>query len=570
MVGRTLAPRIGIVVVKRHIVLCAVMVATSTAAGGPPVPQPKAGAPLVGLTAIELDRFFQGRALYQHDFTAAEGLGPIFNKESCADCHVNPLGGWGTITVTRFGFADKDFYDDLSWLGGPLRQAGAISVACEEIIPPEANVIATRVTNSSMAFGMIEAIADADIQANADPDDLDADLVSGRARIVEPAESPGTQRVGRFGWKAQVATVLTFSADALHNEIGITNRFFTTENAPNGDLVQLAECDDVPDIEDITDGEGFDFIDRVTDFQRFLGPPPQTPRSGMTGETLFNTIGCAKCHVAEWTTSNDRALEAALSGKTIRPYSDFLLHDMGLLGDSIEENGAEALEMRTPTLWNLRTRDPMLHDGRAAGGSFEERVAGPQGAIWWHNVIASEARNSGIAFFALSVIDRAKIVAFLGSLGRLEFDTDGNGEIRLADVIPFTLGGTNFQSCYGQHGVSPDDPCAIHDIDQDGAITLVDLHAMLTVYEDANGDCDNDGVSDLEEVLLGAPDANGDGVPDDCPACAGDLTDDGLVNGADIAVVLGSWGTPGGDLNGDGLTDGADIAVILGHWGVCR
>lgn len=561
MVCRTLAtaaPRLSLALIG------AAFCASSTAqAGGGPTPQPKAGAAIAGLTASEIDLFVQGRVLYQQNFTAAEGLGPIFNKESCADCHTNPLGGWGAITVKRFGLAEKESFDDLSWLGGPLLQAGAIGDDCGEVIPREANVIATRVTNSSMAFGLIEAIPDAAILANDDPDDSNGDAISGRARMVESVEAPGVPRVGRFGWKAQVATVLTFSADAAHNEIGLTNRFFTEENAPNGDLVRLAACDDVPEVELVADGEGFDFLDRVTHFQRFLGPPPQTPRSGMSGEAIFNAIGCAKCHVAEWTTSTDPSIEAAMRGKTIRPYSDFLLHDMGLLGDGIEESGAGPLEMRTPTLWNLRTRDPMLHDGRAAGGSFAERVAGPQGAIWWHNVIASEARTSGLAFFALSAADQAKVVAFLDSLGRLEFDADGNGAIRYADFLAF-------KACYGQNGVTADDSCAVHDIDQNGSITLVDFHAMLAVYEDANRDCDGNGITDLEEILLGAPDVDGNGVPDDCVVCPGDLDGSGVVDGTDLAIVLGSWGTPGGDVNGDGLTDGVDIAVILGYWGACR
>ncbi|MBX3355411.1 MAG: hypothetical protein KF724_06905 [Phycisphaeraceae bacterium] len=537
--------------------------ALSAAAAGDIVPQPKAGAPIAGLTPDELDRFFKGRQRYQHNFTVAEGLGPIFNKVGCAECHTNPIGGWGQITVTRFALEEKKSFDDLAWLGGPVHQVGSIDPDCEEIIPPIANVIAKRVTNSSLAFGLIEAIPDADILANADPFDSNADGISGRVHWVEPVEARGTLRAGRFGWKAQVATVLTFSADAALNEIGITNRFFPHENAPNGDLDRLANCDQIPDIEDIADAEGFEFIDRVTDFQRFLGPPPQTPKSGMAGEAIFHAIGCAKCHIAEWTTANDPAIEAALRGKTIRPYSDFLLHNMGLLGDGMIDGEAQELEMRTPTLWNLRTRDPMLHDGRAAGGTFEERIAGPQGAIWWHNVIASEARPSAQAFFALSVVDRAKVVAFLDSLGRLEFDADGDGSIRYADFL-------SFQACFGQSGVTPDDACAIHDIDQDGSITLADFALLLAVYEDPNGDCNGDGISDLEAILLGAPDLDGDGIPDGCGrVCVGDLDGNGAVNGADLAIVLGAWGTPAADLNGDGTTNGADIAVVLGHWGAC-
>lgn len=531
------------------------------------VPQPKAGAPISGLSGAELARFFAGKERYTHTLTAEEGLGPIFNKDACSDCHTAPIGGWGSTTVTRFAFTDKGAFDDLSMLGGPLLQVSALSEGCFETVPPEANITTLRLTNSSLAFGLIEAIDSADIAANDDPLDTDADGISGRVRWVEPVESRGTLRAGRFGWKAQVATVLTFSADASHNELGLTNRFFEAENAPNGDTDILAACDSTPDPEDGPDGEGFDFIDRVTEFQRFLGPPPQTPRSGMSGEAIFNAIGCAKCHVAEWQTPDDPKLEAALRGKTIRPYSDFLLHNMGLLGDGFIDGPAEDLEMRTPTLWNLRTRDPMLHDGRASGGTFEQRVAGPGGAIDWHRAIASEARASGQAFFALSPVDQAKVVAFLDSLGQLEFDADGNGTINLVDF-------NAFRACFGQRELTPDDHCSLHDPDQDGAVTLTDfVDYFLAVVEVPDRDCDDDGVSDLTEVLLGAPDEDLDGVPDNCNACPADFNRDGVVNGDDLGSLLGEWGScPGcsADFNRDGLVNGDDLGTLLGFWGDCR
>src|SRR5690606_1583781 len=160
-------------------------------------------------------------------------------------------------------------------------------------------------------------------------------------------DEPGAPlRAGRFGWKAQVATVLTFSADAAQNEMGLSNRFLPFDNAPNGDLDLLALCDTVPEPEDGPDEEGLHFIDRITDFQRYIAPPPQTPKSGMTGEAIFISIGCAKCHIPEWTTRNDGDLEDAIRGKTIKPYSDFLLHDMGELGDGIVQGDAMELEMR--------------------------------------------------------------------------------------------------------------------------------------------------------------------------------------------------------------------------------
>lgn len=556
----------------------------SVAIGGASSVQPKAGEPLQGLSPAELALFEAGAATYGATLAPEDGLGPIFNKAGCFSCHTNPLGGWGSITVTRFGFADKGSFDPLSQLGGPLHQVSSILMGetdCSEVIPGAevANVIALRLTNSSMAFGLIEAIPDADILANEDPFDLDKDGVRGRAHMVPAFEdcvqtpegpdcSSAPLRVGRFGWKAQIATTLSFSADASVMEMGLTNRFFPNDNAPNGDFDLLALCDTVPDPEDVPDSSGFDFVDRVTHFQRYLGVPPQTPRSGMTGEAIFNAIGCAVCHVAEWTTADDPSLETAIRNKTIRPYSDFLLHNMGLLGDGIPDGTAGELDIRTPTLWNVATRDPMLHDGRAAGGTFFDRVAGPGGAIWWHNVIGSEAQGSANEFFNLSFNDQVALVNFLQSLGRLEFDADRNNAVNFFDFA-------DFKNCFDFGGtkISADDDCAVHDINQDGTVDLVDFASFLEAYEDRIGDCNNDGVSDLEEILLGAKDSDGDGVPDSCGApCPGDVDGNGAVDGADLGLLAGAWGTNNSDadLNSDGVVDGADLGILLGSWGACN
>jgi len=167
------------------------------------------GDPLDGLTAEELARFLDGQVDYNTTLQEADGLGPIFNKESCGNCHNNPLGGTGNQSVTRFGLADKGGFLDLGYLGGSLLQVNAINVGCVETIPPEANVTSLRVTNGMLGYGLVEAILDADLLANETTPG-----VSGRAHIVEAFEAPGIDRVGRFGWKAQVPTLLTFSADA--------------------------------------------------------------------------------------------------------------------------------------------------------------------------------------------------------------------------------------------------------------------------------------------------------------------------------------------------------------------
>jgi CxxC motif-containing protein (DUF1111 family) len=544
-------------------VLCLTGVVSMASAGVPPL-QPKAGDPLHGLTAAEIALFNAGRVDYVTPFSITNGLGPIMNKSNCQSCHSNPVGGWGSISVTHFGMDDKGEFYPLQELGGSLLQSLAVSDFCRETIPPEATVVVSRVTNSSMAFGLIEAISDADIAANEDPDDADNDGISGRVHWVLPLESSPADplRAGRFGWKSQVATVLSFSADATRNELGVTNALIPTENAPNGDAARLAACDTVADPEDVANASGFTFIERVTHFQRYLAEPPQTPRSGMSGEGVFNAIGCNKCHIAEWTTPNDKSLEEAIRGKVIRPYADFLLHDMGLLGDGVQEGDANESEMRTPTLWNLRTRDPMLHDGRAAGGTFASRV---EAAILAHGPFG-EGAASAAAYEALPALQKAQLVAFLDSLGRVEFDYSGDQNIDMDDFFALV-------ACKARAGVSPDHSCAIGDIDQDGDVDAQDAARFVEAFvRDGGtppGDCDGDGVNDLVATFNGAPDENADGIPDDCGACVGDLTGDGFVNGADLATLLSAWGSAAGDLTGDGTTNGADLATLLSAWGPC-
>lgn len=534
---------------------------STLAFAGVPATQPKAGAPLPGLTPAELALFNAGKALYSTPLAIEDGLGPIFNKAGCFSCHANPVGGWGAITVTRFGIENKGEFDPMADLGGSLKQAAAISAGCEELDPAifGANHFATRLTNASLAFGLVEAIPDSQLLANADPNDLDGDGISGRAHMVTSFEAPSVFKVGRLGWKAQLATVLSFSADASQNELGLSNRFIPFDNAPNGDMVKLAGCDTVADPEDGPDAQGYDFIDRVTHFQRYLGKPPQTPKSGMTGEVVFNSIGCAKCHVAQFTTAKDRNLEAAIRGQTIRVYSDFLLHDMGTLADGIPQGDASGSEFRTPTLWNLRTRDPMLHDASAAGGSFEDRVTL---AIQAHGPFG-EGAGSAAAFDALNPTQKGQLIAFLDSLGRLEFDHDGNGKVEYIDFL-------DFKNCFGTNGITPDMPCAISDVDQDGDVDLVDFAALESVYEGPNGDCDGDGISDLKELLLGTlVDGDFDGIPDNCSACPADFNHSGTVDAADLGVLLGSWGGSANDLTGDGTVNAADLAILLGAWGAC-
>ena len=552
------------------------VVFASGASAGTLEPQPKMGEPIKDLSVSELDRFDKGREQFLRVLTVDDGLGPTMNQQSCGSCHNNPIGGHGGTFVTRFGMiGKKGDFDPLESLGGSLLQLLTITPGCQEEIPPGA-ITAHRVTTSALGIGLIEAIPDEDIQANADTPPAG---VSGRTHIVQPLEDPlGDPRVGRFGWKAQVATVFSFSGDASLNEMGLTNSLVQTENAPNGDEELLALCDPVPDPEDVMDGEGFFFIDRVTDFQRFLAAPPQTPKSGMTGEAIFNQIGCNKCHVSSFTTGNTVGLEPFLANQVIQPYSDFLLHDMGQAGDFIGQGGAAPTELRTTPLWGVRTRDPMWHDGRFAGGTFVTRVVD---SIEQHNAFGSEANRVITAYGKLTQTEKDQLVAFLDSLGRAEFDGDGDNVI---DVDDFH----SFADCYGDVGITPDDPCAVHDIDQDGDVDDDDYASFLLAYDGELLDCDNDEILDFTEILAGAPDADFNGVPDDCVVCLADTVSsatfqpppDGVVDAADLAFLLGEWGaTPGSPADTvtsatfapppDGVVDAADLAFLLGDWGAC-
>ena len=530
---------------------------------GPILNQPVIGEPLLGLTSTQLEQFDVGRTLFSTVITVEDGQGPLINKTRCGSCHSNPTGGPGNISVTHFGQVDKGEFVTLP--GGTLRQLVAIAAGCEEVIPPEANFTTTRITPGMLGFGLVEAIPDADIAANADPTDADADGVSGRVHWVEDLAAPAGSplRAGRFGWKSIIATIEHFSGDAALMEMGLTNQIIGEETAPNGDLAKLALCDDVPDPEDHPDLEGFTFVDRVTHFQRYMAPPPQSPRSGMSGEAVFTSLGCATCHTPSFTTSNDPSLEAAIRGVEVRPYSDFLLHDMGLLGDGLPQGDASENEFRTTPLMGVARRDAMLHDGRVSGGTIEDRL---RGAILAHGPFG-EAADSAAAFAILEKDDEAALLAFLKSLGRTDFDFDDDDVIGLEDWAVF-LGCSEIDVV-----ITPDMSCGIGDVDQDGDVDSIDLATFLLAFDGENGDCDGDGETDLEEIFNGAADVDGDGIPDDCPApCPGDFNGDGAVTGGDIGLLVAAWGACSGcpeDLNGDGFVNGADLGLMTAGWGPC-
>jgi CxxC motif-containing protein (DUF1111 family) len=364
---------------------------------------PSFGDPLRGLTNDQLTAFNDGLAQFEQVETVATGLGPVYNNQSCVSCHSSPLPGGGSVILERrYGRTTKGVFDPLTDLGGSLLHQFAIDVRCVEEIPSQANVIARRRTTPLYGFGLIEAIPDLTIQANATR--LPRGNVKGRAAMVLDVAS-GQMRVGRFGWKCQEATLLAFSGEASVDEIGITNRLFPNENPPNGSQTLLAEFDTVADPEDLPDpATGKAGIDRQTDFMRLLAPPPPLPltRAGQAGQRLFTEIGCAVCHVPVMYTGPSPI--AALNAQPAALYSDLLLHDMGSLGDGIAQASAEPREMRTAPLWGLRAVSIFLHDGRAKTIN---------GAIRAH---AGEARSSAERYMRLPVVYQEELIQFLKSL----------------------------------------------------------------------------------------------------------------------------------------------------------
>lgn len=357
------------------------------------------GDPLNGLTPAELRAFQDGRDEFTEDESDAPGLGPVFNGTSCVACHSNPaIGGDSAVVETRFGTRDGKQFDPLISGGGSLIQVNGIGLVGDcnyvgETVPADATVVAGRKTTPLFGLGLIEAIPDNDIHQVAAKQ---PQAIKGKVHQVKDVGQP--TRPGRFGHKAQVATLAQFSGDAYLNEMGITSPNFPIENCPGGDCA-LLRCDPAADPED--DGGG---VEAFAVFMRLLAAPPrgEITAAVQRGEQVFAQIGCAGCHVPTWTAGPSPV--AAISGKTFAPYSDFLIHDVGAMGDQIEQGKASGVEMRTTPLWGLRTRAVLLHDGRTTNVSA---------AIEAHDGQGAAARD---AFRRLSADDLAALLAFLASL----------------------------------------------------------------------------------------------------------------------------------------------------------
>lgn len=367
---------------------------------------PELGDALPNLTSAERALFESGRDAFAEEESVADGLGPVFNGSSCGSCHSQGgLGGGSEALVTRFGRTRNGQFDAMNEFGGSLIQSQGIgtagtSASCDyqaETVPPEATIVARRITTPLFGLGLVDAVNDGAFEDIARGQRQLSPETAGKVNRVANLVT-GRTSVGKFGWKGQNPSLAQFSADAYLNEMGITSQLFPEENCPQGDCAKL-DCDPIPGIED-QDGD----TELFTHFMTLLAPPARGPitRDVRSGEVVFQAAGCASCHLPTLKTGPSPV--KALDRVEFHPYSDFLLHDMGSLGDGIEQGEAKGRDMRTAPLWGLRARTRFLHDGRAE--SVEDAIRGHDG----------QGRRSRDRFEALSRDQKSALLAFLSSL----------------------------------------------------------------------------------------------------------------------------------------------------------
>ncbi len=361
---------------------------------------PGPGEPLRGLTAQERHRFDEGRKLFAQEFIPETGLGPLFNENSCGECHEDPdLGGNGDeVEVHATRLLSDGFCDPLAELGGPVFQQrvtpalhDALGIDLEPI-PEDVTARGMRSSPDLFGFGLLDAVPDSALLAMSDPEDRNHDGISGRPnRFVDG-------RIGRFGRKAFVPTLSEFNEGAFPNEQGVTTPEFPDEGTVGGTPIPPG-VDPLPEPE--IDSRS---LALVNDFVRFLAPPPsgKPTRTIRQGRGLFQRIGCIACHVPELRTGSSPF--RALAHRRVRAYTDLLLHDMGPDLADICLGLATPSEFRTEPLMGLGLSTRFLHDGRAA--SLEEAVREHGG----------EAQSARDRYLSLIPSQRAALLEFLHSL----------------------------------------------------------------------------------------------------------------------------------------------------------
>ncbi|QVY65883.1 di-heme oxidoredictase family protein [Polaribacter sp. Q13] len=417
------------------------------------------GTSIPGLISLESAFFGVGNAMFEQSWVSApatttsrDGLGPIFNARACASCHSNDGRGkpilennassQGFLIRLSTGNSPINGPIDFPNYGGQLQDNSNLGIAKEasinvsfetitgtypdgetyELRKPTYTIVDTnygsisnvkqsaRVGTQVIGMGFVDALSEASILANQDINDLDGDGISGKANYVWNVKENKTT-IGKFGWKANQPTLEQQIAGAFSGDMGLTSSIFPDENCPDGvDCSKLNNGNNVGETVEVTDTQ----MSRIMVYQAAISVPKRrdykTP-DVLEGKQLFKDLACVTCHVNNFTTGNDYSLLKQLENITIKPYSDFLLHDMG---DELADNRADFLangnEWRTQPLWGLglikevNNHTFLLHDGRAR--NIEE-------AVLWHGGEAENAKNN---FKNLSKEKREQLLKFLNSL----------------------------------------------------------------------------------------------------------------------------------------------------------
>jgi CxxC motif-containing protein (DUF1111 family) len=330
---------------------------------------------------------------------APDGLGPLYNAQSCRECHQTPVTGAASqVTELRVGHLDShsQFQNpQISINHGAqiiadrnLINDRAICPEIQERVPDTETIRTTRVTTNTLGDGYVEAIADATLlKIRKDQCKASHKKICGQAVKVLVPDSEGGDRIGRFGWKDQHASLLAFAADAYLNEMGITSRLQKNEvtticsppvttTIPNTDPTKITEPNSLPDPTD----NNLEDIDHFASFMRSLKAPARDETAAAAAEAqhgaqLFAKIGCSSCHVETIVTGKSPAGAGApglhpdsLENRTIHPYSDFLLHNVGT-GDGIpvaliEHFGREQVERRMRELETARAAASQSQSGK--------------------------------------------------------------------------------------------------------------------------------------------------------------------------------------------------------------
>ena len=402
--------------------------------------------------------FEDDKAVFEEVDLVDDGLGPVYNAQSCKECHQNPVTGAISQTMElRAGHTINNTFFDAP--GGSLINQRGIptpnydgdprkSAKVQERVPPlytagiigggppitrEEETRTLRTSLNTLGDGFVEAIADGTlISIAAKQKGKTHQEVHGLVINVPVLEADNRLRVGRFGWKNQHASLLSFSGDAYLNEIGITNRLVPDENTSLGRFVGFGtifdvvrddtECEDDPG--EICGEDPEQDIEVFAEFMRATKAPPQDldiraqfQKDVEAGEALFNEMNgqysCSVCHVPAIVTAprcqpingGEFRVPEALARKTIKPFGDFLLHDIGT-GDFIVQNGGPITRttVRTAPLWGVRTRNQLMHDGLSL--TFREAILRHSG----------EALQVRMRFQGLSEDEKRQLISFLESL----------------------------------------------------------------------------------------------------------------------------------------------------------